>query len=220
MDDLENATSGNYKDLMIALVTPTLTYYGNNFRLAIEKKKHQILIELICTAPSYFLTRARNFYYKKFGEFLEHGISDITSGDFQSILLLLINGYRDSSDFKNDKTAVIDANALYKAGEDRMIGTRKKVFVEIFCQRNFEQLKLIAEKYESEYGHSLKSAVEKEFSGDCKIALLTILQPVQSPGEYFATVLYKSMKGLGKFEQINRVFSVGIILLIPFRHKQ
>lgn len=46
-------------------------------------------------------------------------------------------------------------------------------------------------------GHSLDEAIEKEFSGNIRDSLKAILQCSIDKTEFFASRLYKSMKGLG-----------------------
>lgn len=46
-------------------------------------------------------------------------------------------------------------------------------------------------------GHRLEEAIEKEFSGCIKDGLKAILQCAIDRNEFFASCLYKSMKGLG-----------------------
>lgn len=46
-------------------------------------------------------------------------------------------------------------------------------------------------------GHSLDEAIEKEFSGNIRDGLKAILQCSIDKTEFFASRLYKSMKGLG-----------------------
>ena len=51
-------------------------------------------------------------------------------------------------------------------------------------------------------GKSLRTAIEKEFSGDIKKALLTILDGIICPSEYFARRVNKAVKGLGTNNQM------------------
>lgn len=46
-------------------------------------------------------------------------------------------------------------------------------------------------------GHSLRKAIENEFSGDIKDGLIAILQCTTNKAEFFAERLHKSMAGIG-----------------------
>merc|ERR1711879_51599 len=73
-----------------------------------------------------------------------------------------------------------EAAELYAAGEGKM-GTDKAVFA----------------AYLKNNGHDLGHAIKKEMGGDKGRAFMTIFQSIKDPNEYWAEVLYKSMKGLG-----------------------
>lgn len=51
--------------------------------------------------------------------------------------------------------------------------------------------------YQQDYGHGLDEAIKGEFSGDIRDGLLAIFQCTTNKVEFFASRLYKSMKGIG-----------------------
>ena len=55
----------------------------------------------------------------------------------------------------------------------------------------------IAKAYHKLTGHTILQAIDKEFSGDTKKLLRTIVYAVISPSEYFATRVNKAVKGWG-----------------------
>lgn len=65
------------------------------------------------------------------------------------------------------------------------------------CQRNRPQLRLIFENYENLVGHPIETAIENEFSGNIKDALLQLIQCVRDRSDYLATRLHDSMAGIG-----------------------
>lgn len=89
-----------------------------------------------------------------------------------------------------------DAQELKRAGVDKW-GTDESAFNRIFCLRNYEQLKLVAQEYEKLTGHSLEKDIKREFSGDIEDGLLSILRVAQNRPEFFARRLHKAMAGIG-----------------------
>lgn len=82
------------------------------------------------------------FIIPDFGKSLESDLKSDTSGNFRRLLVSLCAAGRDQSGTVNRDAAARDAVALFKAGEFRM-GTDESVFNEVFCQRNYAQLKLV-----------------------------------------------------------------------------
>ena len=127
---------------------------------------------------------------------LEKDLMSDTSGNFKRFLVSLCNANRDESGVTNVDSARHDASELLRAGELR-IGTDESTFNMIFCQRNYQQLKLVFDEYRSICGHSIEKAIQSEFSGDIKEGLMAIVQIVSNKQEFFASRLHKSMAGIG-----------------------
>jgi annexin A7/11 len=59
------------------------------------------------------------------------------------------------------------------------------------------RLKSVSEKYSSGYEkYTIEAAIEEEFSGDMKNALLAIVESVQKKPKFFAKQLYRIIKGM------------------------
>lgn len=65
------------------------------------------------------------------------------------------------------------------------------------CQRNKKQLKLVFDEYEKLVGHPIETAIENEFSGNIKEALLHLISCIRDKTAYLATRLHDSMAGIG-----------------------
>lgn len=104
---------------------------------------------------------------------MEDDIKGDTSGNFKRLLVSLCQARRDESFHVDPHKAKVDAQALFKAGEERM-GTDESTFNAILCNRNYAQLQTIIREYKSLTGNSLKKAIKKEFSGDIEDGLLAI----------------------------------------------
>ena len=88
------------------------------------------------------------------------------------------------------------AQEIYKAGEAKL-GTDESVFNKYFCSLSPYELAAMAQQYHKLTGHTILQAIDKEFHGDSKKALRTIVYATLSPSEYFATRVNDAIKGWG-----------------------
>jgi hypothetical protein len=85
------------------------------------------------------------------------------------------------------------------------MGTDENTIVEIFTNHTLDQLRQVANAYDSAFNASLESAVESEFSGDLKYALLALMS---DPIDSFCRSLKNALSGLGTDElTVNRVIA-------------
>ena len=96
----------------------------------------------------------------------------------------------------NDSECKQIAEELYKAGEGKL-GTDESVFNKVFALSSPPELFSINTFYSQLSTKTLKEAVDKEYSGNMKLALNTILEATISPSNYFARRVNKAVKGLG-----------------------
>jgi annexin A7/11 len=156
-----------------------------------------VLIEILVTRTPEHLKKIAAAFLKKYNESLDKWLIEETSGDYRKYLRALADSDRDPASKPVDKDKVAeDSLALYKAGEGRL-GTNEEVFIEIFASRSWKHLRQVAEHYGKNQKHSLETAIEKEFSGDLKRALLWTLDSVVNRHAFFARRLFKAMDGLG-----------------------
>ena len=125
---------------------------------------------------------------QEFGRNLEYDIVEDTSGDFGRIMTSLVSAGRDEQAEFDEQLAEKDARHLQAVGNFvsprgaeayiqagiKKLGTDEKIFNEIFCSRNWQQLEGTFEAYKKTSGRDIKQDIRKEFSGDIKKALLAI----------------------------------------------
>jgi annexin A7/11 len=198
LSEIRSETSGNFEKLLLALLTPTSEYYARELHEAISGAgtDEDALIEVMCTMSNYEIRCISAMYQRFFGRSLEQELQGDTSGCFRRLMTSLSCGSRDESMVTDVNQAKIDAQELKRAGIDKW-GTDESTFNRILCQRNYEQIKLIAREYQSLTGHTLEKDIKKEFSGDIEDGLLTVLRVAESRPDLFAQRLHKSMAGLG-----------------------
>ncbi|CAL5012582.1 unnamed protein product [Urochloa decumbens] len=155
--------------------------------------------EVICSRTPSQLHIMRQAYRARFGCYVEHDVTERTSGDHQRLLLayLAIPRPEGHGEWVDTSLAALDARELYKAGE-RRLGTDERAFIRVFSERSWAHLAAVARAYHHMYDRSLERAVKGETSGNFGFGLLTVLRcAADTPARYFAKVLHKAMKGIG-----------------------
>lgn len=84
-----------------------------------------------------------------------------------------MQGARDEENGVNHARAMESAQRLFEAGEGSW-GTDEEVFTRMLTHEGFPQLYVIFDEYRKLSGKTIEQAVEAEFSGDLRDAIMTI----------------------------------------------
>lgn len=200
--DLKSETTGNFENVLVAMMTPLPQYYAKELHDAMEGvgTNENVLIEVLCTKSNQEIMVIKQAYQSLYHRSLEQDLEGDTSGTFRRLMVSLCNAGRDESMQTNTDAARADAQALLRAGELRL-GTDESTFNAIFCQRNWAQLQLIFQEYQNLTGHDIEKAIKNEFSGEAEDALLAVVRSIKNQAAFFAKCLNKSMKGLGTHDK-------------------
>ena len=201
MSDLISDLSGDFKKLMLALFTDPVEYDADCIYRAIKGAgtDEETLIEIFASRPNWYLNKIKNIYKEKYKKDLEEHVRGDTSGDFRRLLVSLIQGKRSTNQYPDKDECVKIAKNLYEAGEKRL-GTDEEVFNKIFALSSPHELIAISREYHKITGNLLTTAIDREFSGNIKKLLKSILYANISPSEYFATRIHDSIDGIGTDE--------------------
>uniref|UniRef100_A0A3P8YA23 Annexin n=2 Tax=Esox lucius TaxID=8010 RepID=A0A3P8YA23_ESOLU len=205
--DLKGETSGNFTDLLVALVTPPAVYHCQQVRKALKGvgTENSVLIEIFASTSNKKIKELSDAYSKETQRTLTEDLKKEISGDFASAILILAEGKRDESTNVDAAKAKEDAKILYNAGEKKL-GTDESKFIDILCHRSIPQLRQTLVEYNTISGRSLQESIEREMSGSLELLLVAIVKCVQSVPAYLAERLHKSMKGVGTDEgTLNRI---------------
>uniref|UniRef100_A0A669F7G9 Annexin n=1 Tax=Oreochromis niloticus TaxID=8128 RepID=A0A669F7G9_ORENI len=194
--DLKGDTSGDFEELLVALITPPAEYDCHEVMRAM---KVTFLNEFCLEHHLSYLTSPET--KKQLTAALESEVS----GDYSKALLLLALGKRDESTTVDVNKAREDAKALYNAGEKKW-GTDEAKFIEILCKKSIPHLRQTLIEYKNISGKTLQQSIEGEMSGDLENLLVAVVKCVKSVPGYFAELLHESMKGGGTDEStLNRI---------------
>ena len=154
------------------------------------------LIEIIASRPNWMLKKIKDRYKELYKKDLESAVSNEVRGDLKRLLVSLLQANRSETTKPSDSECEKKAKELYSAGEGKW-GTDESTFNKIFTMSSPMELALIARHYHKLSGHTILQAISKEFSGDMKKLLNTIVYAIISPSEYFATRVNQAVKGWG-----------------------
>ena len=203
MDDLKSDLSGDYKKTMLALFTDPIEYDVESLYYAMKGlgTDEDTLIEILASRPGWYINKIKKKYKEKYNKELEDDVSGDTSGNFRKLLISLLQGNRSTNQTPDKDECEKIANELYEAGEKKT-GTDESIFNKYFALSSPHELLVISREYHKLTGNLLTKAIDKEFSGDIKKLLKTILYVQISPSEYFATRIRDAVHGFGTNEKI------------------
>lgn len=195
---LHSELGGHYEDVVLALFKKPFEYEASELHHAIKGAgtDEGCLIEILCTRTNEEIEAIKDAYKKLYENNLQDDIDNDTSGNFGRIMYSLVQAARSEDEDVDDDLAVEDANALIEAGE-ACWGTDESRFNVILAQRSFNQLAATFDQYETLSEKTVEEAIKSEMSGDVQESMLAIVEAVRCLPRYFATRLYRSMKGAG-----------------------
>ena len=195
---LKDDTSGNFKQVIAGMFMTPAEYDAMCLYKAMKGlgTDESVLIEIIGTRTNEQLAAVKDAFEKEYKGSLEKWVVGDTSGNFKNLLVALLQCDRSNNPNPDLNMCQADAQALYKAGEGRW-GTDEPIFIKIFAKRSAAEIAMINDCYMKLRGKGLLKAIDKEFSGDIKKLLQTIVGGLLDPPGYFATRIRESVKGLG-----------------------
>ena len=209
LEDLKSDLSGDFRDLMLGLYTDRYEYDADQCKIAIKGfgTDDDTLIEILGTRPNWMLKKVKDVYKKKYNVELEKDVIDDTSGDYQKLLVSLLQCSRSENKIPDKEKSLEMAKDLFKGNKERdKIGIDDTKINKYFALSSPVELMYLAREFHEEYGKSLIKVIEEEFGGDLRKLIKTIFYANISPSEYFATRIREAVKGLGTNEKIlNRV---------------
>jgi len=195
---LKDDTSGNFKQVIAGMFMTPPEYDAFCLYKAMKGlgTSEGVLIEIIGTRTNEQLRAIKDVFEREYKGTLEKWIIGDTSGNFKNLLIALLQCDRSMNPNPDPNMCQADANALYQAGEGRW-GTDEPTFIRIFSKRSAAEIAMINDIYTRQRGKGLLKAIDKEFSGDIKKLLQTVVGGLLDPAGYFATRIREAVKGLG-----------------------
>jgi len=147
LKDVESETSGNYRKVLLKLLKPRDEMLAEILHEAMAGAgtNDRVLIDVMTQFP-YELPAVSVAYQRKYGKSLESDIKADTSGNYEKLLVALLNTPRPPPNMVDPGRAMADAETFYRAGEGRL-GTDERTYINIMASNSREQLMLIDQNY-------------------------------------------------------------------------
>lgn len=151
VQDIANATTGNYRRTLLTLVQPPEETDADALNLALEGKTTDdaLLTEIMTCRSNRSLQEASQIYQKKYGRPLRDAISSDTNGDYQKMLLALLQ-VRAELEAEN----VRDATSGMGADDTRLMS--------LIFGKTRSEIRRLADAFQKLYGKPLEEAIRKE----------------------------------------------------------
>ena len=198
LEDFEKNFKSDFLETLIGVFKSPAEYDADLLYKAMKGigSDKDIITEVLCFRNPERINQIKEKFQEKYGKDLVAEIKSETSGDYQKIVLKLLEGDR-AQDGKADveKCAGI-ADELYKAGEGK-IGTDESIFIKYFTSLSPNELLIVCKEYHKKYKKNMLDVIENEFNGNEKKLLTVMLYALFSPSEFFAKQIMESIKGIG-----------------------
>ena len=198
LEDFEKNFKSDFLETLIGVFKSPEEYDADLLYKAMKGigSDKDIITEVLCFRNPDRINQIKAKFQEKYGKDLVAEIKSETSGDYQKIVLRLLEGDR-TQDGKADlqKCSGI-AEELYKAGEGKL-GTDEATFIKYFTSLAPNELLLVCKEYHKKYKKNMLDVIENEFTGKEKKLMTVILYSLFSPSEFFAKQIMDSIKGVG-----------------------
>jgi len=200
IEDLKSELSGKFEDAMIALFKDPIEYDAEclNNSMKGAGTDEGCLIEILASRPSWLLEKIKTKYKEIYNKELEDDVKNDCSGDFQKILIGLLNCKRSYSKEVNKEQCETLVKQMHEAKEENwLIDNEQDFFYKYIMLSSPKELSLVSRIYYKIYGTTILDGIDKKYNGNAKELLNAILYSQISPSEYFAKKIKKAIEGFG-----------------------
>ena len=200
IEDLKSELSGKFEDAMIALFKDPIEYDAEclNNSMKGAGTDEGCLIEILASRPSWLLEKIKTKYKEIYNKELEDDVKNDCSGDFQKILIGLLNCKRSYSKEVNKEQCETLVKQMHEAKEENwLIDNEQDFFYKYIMLSSPKELSQVSRIYYKIYGTTILDGIDKKYNGNAKELLNAILYSQISPSEYFAKKIKKAIEGFG-----------------------
>jgi len=198
LEDFKSNFKSNFLNVLTALYKDSVEYDADLLYLAMKGigSNKEVITEVLCFRTPDKMNKVKAKFQEKYGKELVPEIKSETSGDYQKIVLALLEGNRGTNSSPDKDNCAKIAKEIYDAGEGKL-GTNEEVFIRYFTTLSPEELLIVCKEYEKNHKKHMLDTLEGEFSGVEKDLLKIILYALYSPYEYFAKQIHSAIEGAG-----------------------
>ena len=198
LDDFKNNFKSEFLDTVTGVFKTPAEYDADLLYTAMKGigSDKNVITEVLCFRDQKRINEIKAKFQEKYGKDLVAEIKSETSGDYQKIVLQLLEGGRQENAQADLQKCSGIADELYKAGEDKL-GTDEATFIKYFTSLSPAELLLVCKEYHKKYKKNMLDVLKSEFDGNEKNLLIRILYSMFSPSEYFAEQIMYAVAGAG-----------------------
>jgi hypothetical protein len=198
IEDLKGELGGNFENVVVAVMTPPRLYDARELKAAMKGAgtDESVLIEILCSRNNEEIEQIKEAYTAEFEKDLEEDIRNDTSGNFERLLVSLVNANRDETDDIDMDMAGEDAQKMFEAGEGTL-GTDESEFNRVLCTRNASQLRATIYEYERLSDKTMEEAIQSECTGTLETGFLAIVKCTKNIHKFFAERIHDAVAGAG-----------------------
>nr|XP_045611206.1 annexin A11-like isoform X2 [Procambarus clarkii] len=187
--DLKKELSGDFEDVIVALMTPEADYLAQELHDACKHKNGRVMVEILFTADNFLIKSIKSAYERLFSTSLEESLTKATSETFQALMQRVVEAKR--SDTVNEDFGRVIANELYNdvdCLENRYVffaeslhkamagpGTKDQDLIRLVVSRCEVDLGNIKTEYHNLYDKLLENDIKADTSGDYRKVLLALI---------------------------------------------
>lgn len=156
------------------------------------------VIEILCSRSNNEIIKIKEEFSAKYPkeESLEEKVQHKMDVSIRDILIKILGCQRSENPIPVEDHCKSLVKDLFDENTKELT-TYELALEEVFAKCSPPELYRVNELYFSTYQKQLKSDIEKVFKGHKREGLMTILEALTSPSEYFAKRINKAVKGLG-----------------------
>ncbi|XP_037649795.1 annexin A2 [Sebastes umbrosus] len=177
---VKKAVAGDLETLLLELLMPPQQHEAYRLQQAMVGlgTDEETLMEILCTRSAKQLQEINAAYKLLYKKDLEKELSGETSGDFEKLVLALLNKEDVASGVRRD----IESLSASLNGKKADVGP----WIDILTSRHSDHLDKVLMGLEIQSGQTMDQVLEKRFSGDFRIGLKALVQSIQSPDVFLA----------------------------------
>uniref|UniRef100_A0AAX7TR09 Annexin n=1 Tax=Astatotilapia calliptera TaxID=8154 RepID=A0AAX7TR09_ASTCA len=185
IDDLKGELGGKFETLIVALMTPPITYDVTSLRNAIKGAgtDEKVLVEILASRTSQQVKQIVAAYKQEYDDDLEKDITGDTS--VYSPPLTATGSYLVLHTFPTHCGL-----SFTETGDKPYSCTNIRLIPNFICIPVFDAYMKLS-------GYEIEESIKRETSGNLKDLLLAVVKCARSVPAYFAETLYYAMKGAG-----------------------
>ena len=198
LEDLKSNLKSDFLNVVTSLYKDPVEYDADLLYLAMKGigSNKEVITEVLCFRTPDKMNKVKAKFQEKYGKELVAEIKSETSGDYQKIVLALLEGNRGTNSSPDKENCAKIAKEIYDAGEGKL-GTNEEVFIRYFTTLSPDELLMVCKEYEKNHKKHMLDTIEGEFSSNEKDLLKIILYALYSPYEYFAKQIHSAVEGAG-----------------------